>query len=89
MCVQVPKEARRELQILWNLEIDGCEWPCGFWKPKRGPLQEQQSVLNSRAIFAVPYFSFLKLFHCVSQKSLKLTTRVPQAPSAGTTGVQA
>jgi hypothetical protein len=35
----VPSEVRTPDFLELELEMDGCELPCGFWKPNLGPLQ--------------------------------------------------
>lgn len=48
LCVHlVPVEARGEHCIPWNWSIDVCEFPCGFWEPNMGSLEEQLEILNS------------------------------------------
>lgn len=42
MCVQVPREAKKELHIPWSWSY---KMPKGFWERNSGSLQEQQVLL--------------------------------------------
>lgn len=53
------KDTRRGCCILWTVIADRCELPCWFWKPKLGPLQEQQ-VLSSAKPSLSPINNILK-----------------------------
>lgn len=50
-----------------ELELDGCELPCGCWELNSGPLVEQYALLTAEILLPTLFcFLFEKGSHCVA-----------------------